>query len=112
MDAVIADRGCVLDVTGQIPADPRFNAADQFDIILEIVPTRNDGRIVPAVVNEPGLRCGIEIVPTAIPESLPGLMEPAQVHYSRKHRTHGRYIPKKVSHYFHVLATCGSSILI
>src|SRR2546430_3108487 len=54
-------------------------------------------RSVPAVVNEPGLWCGIEIVPTTVPESLPGLMEPAQVHFSRVHRTHWRYIAEKVS---------------
>ena len=111
-DAVIADHVCVPEVSAHIPADPGFNATDQFDIVFEIVPTGNDSRIVRAIVDEPGLRCGIEIVPTTVPESFSGLMEPAQVHFSRIHRAQRGYIAEKVSHDLHVLATFGSAVLI
>ena len=79
-DTVVVDRGCIQEVTGHIPADPRRDAADQLEIVFEVAPARNDGCVVPVEVKESGLWLGVEIVPATVPESLSGLVEPAEVH--------------------------------
>src|SRR5207244_11383756 len=97
---------------GHIPADPMRNAADQLEILCEVAPARNDGRVILTEVDESGVRGGVKIVPAAVPERLSGLVVPAEVHNARVHRAHRGYVPQKIADNLDMLAALRSPILM